>query len=72
MPGAEQAIQLLVDDLQYLNVNQRGYLVVTLALDQVLAEWRFVTTVKDREYLLDTRRAAAVKTVAGVSRIEAV
>ncbi len=70
VPGAEQAIQLLVDDLQYLNVNQRGYLVVTFALDQVLAEWRFVTTVKDREYLLDTSRATAVKTVAGVRRVE--
>jgi alkaline phosphatase D len=72
VPGAEQAIQLLVDDLQYLNVNQRGYLVVTFTLDQVLAEWRFVTTVKDREYLLDTSRGKALKTIAGLGRVEAV
>jgi alkaline phosphatase D len=70
VPGAEQAIRLLVDDLQYLNVNQRGYLVVTFTRDEARADWRFVTTVKDEEYSLDPSRSKALKTVPGLRRVD--
>ncbi|MAH30759.1 MAG: alkaline phosphatase, partial [Marinobacter sp.] len=47
---AEQGIGLLVDGLDYLNINQRGYMVVTFTQDEALANWYFVDTVKSREY----------------------
>jgi len=69
---AEQAIQLLVDDLQYLNANQRGYLVATFTRDEARADWRFVTTVKDTEYALDASRSKALKASPGIRRVELV
>lgn len=70
VPGAEQAIRLLVDDLQYLNLNQRGYLVVTFTPDAARADWRFVTTVKDNEYALDPERAMTMRTLPGTRQLE--
>lgn len=65
MPQAEQAIALLVDELQYLNANQRGYLVVTFTEDQARADWRFVSTVKARDYVVDSARGQSLITLPG-------
>ncbi|HEY7775265.1 MAG TPA: alkaline phosphatase D family protein, partial [Kineobactrum sp.] len=52
----EQALQLadaltvLVDDLHYCNLHQRGYLVLTVTAQALEADWRFVDTVTEREY----------------------
>ena len=62
---AEQGIGLLVDGLDYLNINQRGYMVVTFTQDEALANWYFVDTVKSREYTVDNSRSAARKTLPG-------
>ena len=62
---AEQGIGLLVDGLDYLNINQRGYMVVTFTQDEALANWYFVDTVKSREYTVDSSRSAARKTLPG-------
>ncbi|MDG5499489.1 alkaline phosphatase D family protein [Marinobacter sp. BGYM27] len=63
--GAEQAIALLVDDLKYVNVNQRGYMMVTFTPDEARADWRFVSTIKDKDYGLDTARAQSLTTLPG-------
>lgn len=70
--GAEQGIGLLVDDLEYLNINQRGYMVVTFTAEQAKADWYFVDTIKSRDYGLDTARSASrrVRAGAGNRRIE--
>lgn len=65
MPQAEQAITLLVDDLQYLNANQRGYLLVTFTADEARADWRYVSTIKSRDYVMDTARSKALTTLPG-------
>ena len=65
VPTAEQAISLLVDDLYYLNANQRGYLLVTFTATEARADWRYVSTVKAREYSLDTSRARSLIVQAG-------
>lgn len=65
IPQAEQAITLLVDELQYLNASQRGYLVVTFTEDQARADWRFVSTVKARDYVIDDARSKALITLPG-------
>ncbi len=65
IPDAEAAIRLLVDDLDYLNVNQRGYMLATFTPEEVRADWRFVSTVKDRNYVVDSERSAARKMLPG-------
>jgi len=57
--GAEQGIGLLADDLDYLNINQRGYMVVTFTAEEARADWYFVDTVKSRDYAIDTARSAS-------------
>ena len=72
--GAEQGIGLLVDDLDYLNINQRGYMVVTFTAQEARADWYFVDTIKSREYTIDTARSASrmVRPGAGNRRVEPV
>jgi len=65
VPTAEQAISLLVDDLHYLNASQRGYLLVTFTASEARADWRYVSTVKGREYSLDDTRARSLVVQAG-------
>ncbi|SFM33709.1 alkaline phosphatase D family protein [Marinobacter zhejiangensis] len=65
VPGAEQAITVLVDDLQYVNASQRGYLMVEFTATEAKADWRFVTTVKSADYELDTSRSHSLKVLPG-------
>ncbi|MBA6421318.1 alkaline phosphatase [Pseudomonas sp. 5Ae-yellow] len=65
MPQAEQAITLLVDELKYLNANQRGYLLVTFTPDEATADWRYVSTVKARDYTVDAARGLTLSTLPG-------
>jgi len=50
----EKAAITLVDDLKYLNANNRGFMVVTFNHDEVRSEWFFVDTVKNKEYKMTT------------------
>ena len=65
IPDAEAAIRLLVDDLEYLNVNQRGYMLVTFTPEEARADWRFVSTVKDSNYDVVSARSAARRALPG-------
>lgn len=56
VPAVEGAFNALIDELQYSNLNQRGYLLVTFNKIQVQADWRFVSTIKDKTYNLDASR----------------
>ncbi|SHK18937.1 alkaline phosphatase D [Marinobacter antarcticus] len=72
--GAEQGIGVLVDDLDYLNINQRGYMVVTFTAQEAKADWYFVDTIKSRDYAIDTARSTSriVRPGAGNRRVESV
>ncbi|TMN35547.1 alkaline phosphatase D family protein [Pseudoalteromonas sp. S2755] len=54
--GDEQALQfaevlqLLVDDLEYANIHQRGYLTLNFTQEKVESEWHFVNTVKQEQF----------------------
>lgn len=50
VPQAEQALQVLVDDLQYMNIADRGYMVVTFTPEQATSEWVHLSTVASSEY----------------------
>lgn len=69
---AEEALETLVDDLQYANVNQRGYVVLTLTADEARADWRYVDTIKDTSYSLDASRGNALKTTPATRQIQSV
>lgn len=52
----EFAFTTLIDELAYCNLNQRGYLVVTLDDKQVQSDWIFVDSIKNAEYKVDLSR----------------
>lgn len=52
----EFAFTTLIDELAYCNLNQRGYLLVTLDQAQVQSDWIFVDSIKNAEYKVDTSR----------------
>ena len=52
----EFAFTTLIDELTYCNLNQRGYLVVTLDDTQVQSDWIFVDSIKNAQYKVDSSR----------------
>ena len=56
----ELAFRTLIDELNYCNLNQRGYLTVHFTAQQMQANWVFVSTIKDRQYTVDHDRAYQV------------
>jgi alkaline phosphatase D len=42
--GFEQAIALLINDLQYLDAKQRGYIMASFTASQAKSEWRYIST----------------------------
>ena len=56
----ELAFKTLIDELNYCNLNQRGYLTVHFTAQQMQANWVFVNTIKDRQYTVDHDRAYQV------------
>lgn len=52
----EFAFTTLIDELNYCNLNQRGYLMVEFNEEKVHSEWIFVDSIKKSEYQVDTAR----------------
>jgi alkaline phosphatase D len=63
--SAEQGIALLVDDLEYLNITQRGYMLITFTPQEARADWHYVDTIKSEDYHEDTARSASLKVLPG-------
>ncbi|TMP65229.1 alkaline phosphatase, partial [Pseudoalteromonas ruthenica] len=40
-----QVLQLLIDDLDFANIHQRGFMTVTFSTETVETEWHFVSSV---------------------------
>lgn len=45
-----EGLTLLIDDLQYCNLHQRGFLTLTATAADLQAEWTFIDSVHAREY----------------------
>lgn len=56
VPAVENVFTSLIDELEYCNLNERGYLLVTFNQTTVSADWRFVDTIKSQTYQADTAR----------------
>lgn len=52
----EFAFKTLIDELNYCNLNQRGYLVVQFDNAQVQSQWNFVDSIKQVTYIVDESR----------------
>jgi len=65
----EGVIQLLVDGLQYTNLVQRGYMVVTFTQERAIADWHYVDTIKDQSYRDLTERQRQLSVLAGEKRL---
>ena len=63
--SSELGITTLIDELKYLNINQRGYMTVTFTQSESQADWHFVDTIKDTSYNLDTSRSKSLKVLPG-------
>jgi alkaline phosphatase D len=46
--GFEQAIALLINDLQYLDAAQRGYVMASFTATQAKSEWKYVSTLASK------------------------
>ncbi|MCQ8879794.1 alkaline phosphatase D family protein [Pseudoalteromonas shioyasakiensis] len=61
----EQVIPLLVNDLVYNNLVDRGYLTVTFTPEQAEAKWNYVSSIKTASYEMQTERSKALHMLAG-------
>ncbi|WP_087544961.1 alkaline phosphatase D family protein [Acinetobacter sp. WCHA29] len=52
----EFAFTTLIDELNYCNLNQRGYLMVQFDETQVQSQWVYVDSIKKSEYVIDKSR----------------
>ncbi|MEN4981968.1 alkaline phosphatase D family protein [Acinetobacter modestus] len=52
----EFAFTTLIDELNYCNLNQRGYLIVQFDETQVQSQWIYVDSIKKSEYVIDKSR----------------
>jgi alkaline phosphatase D len=48
--SSETGLIEMVNDLDYCNLRERGYLLVTFSPDKAVAEWYFVNTIKQSNY----------------------
>lgn len=62
---AEEGFVYLIDDLKYANLSHQGYMRVTFTAQEARSEWRFVSSVKEREYQVEERLARTMVVQAG-------
>ncbi|EPF80019.1 alkaline phosphatase D family protein [Acinetobacter rudis] len=56
----QQAFTLLVDDLNYCNLSQRGYMLLNITEQRLDSQWIYVATVQDKNYKLDTATSTKI------------
>ncbi len=63
--GTEFAYTTLIDGLQYCNISQRGFMVVTFTADKVNSEWVYVDTITSKDYSIDETRGKTLSASIG-------
>jgi alkaline phosphatase D len=58
--GFESAITTLIDDLEYLNAGQRGFMLVTFTAEKASCDWVFVDTIASSSYNVTTGKRMQV------------
>lgn len=54
--GFENAMQILINDLNYMNSSDRGYLTLTFTSSNVESKWNFVSTIFNENFTENTDR----------------
>jgi alkaline phosphatase D len=57
---AEAGVPQLVSGLKYINMSDRGFMLVTFEAEKVTSEWIFVSSIKQKTYGLLTGRAKTI------------
>ena len=65
----EAGFELLIDDLRYLNVADRGYFTVTFTPQSATADWQFVDNILSEDYALLANRARSLQVIVGSNQI---
>lgn len=50
-------VETLIDDLVYANLSDRGYLVIAVTHDEVVADWHYVSAIDSPDYEINTAAA---------------
>ena len=63
--ATEAGIVQLVEDLQYMNAIDRGFMTLTFTAEKVTTQWHYVDTILSTEYAENTSRAQMAETLVG-------
>ena len=50
-----EALPLLIDDLSYCNLHERGYMTMSFTLSMVTTQWHYVSNITNEDYTVYTR-----------------
>lgn len=50
-----EALPLLIDDLSYCNLHERGYMTMSFTLSMVTTQWHYVSNISNEDYTVYTR-----------------
>lgn len=70
--GLESGLKVLVNDLQYSNLFERGYMVVTFTPEFAESEWHYVDKINASNYTLVSGRTKKLKVLAGANLLQEV
>lgn len=70
-PQTEAGFELMIDQLQYLNIGDRGYMMVTFTEETATADWVYVDNILDDSYQTIDARAKTLTVNAGDNFIAA-
>lgn len=70
--GLEQGFGLLIDGLQYTNLHDRGYMVMTFTAEAATADWRYVNTIESKEYASMEERSMQLQSLVNANQISTI
>jgi len=65
----ESVITLLIDDLNYSNLKDRGFMEVIFTPTEAISNWHYVSNYDSSTYTMNTSRKKSLKTTAGTNTI---
>ncbi|WP_298544462.1 alkaline phosphatase D family protein [uncultured Aquimarina sp.] len=57
--GFQKALEVLIDDLQYMDATQRGFLQVTFTTSSSKAQWNFINTIAAENYTVSVGKTVS-------------
>ncbi|WP_351088914.1 alkaline phosphatase D family protein [Shewanella sp. S1-49-MNA-CIBAN-0167] len=69
MPATEAAIVDLIADLNYANLKDRGYLLLTFTQDEVRSDWQYVDTILNKTFAPLDGRGYSATSAAGSPKV---